>query len=180
MLLFFFAFLQFDYSSIHQTLIESNINLHILMDDEIEMKKPRNEHKLFGFDRDLAYTNKYLKDSTGEKELRTEVLLPKQKLGTCLALAMISDGSVFTANKLKPGTKTSIKKFTAVFAKRVVKTAVPNPCQTCECTGHNTGIAYISCTKCEFPISASDYNLEEDYDMRTKYDDIDFSWGDEV
>lgn len=171
---------QFDYSSIHQTLLESNINLHILLDGSIETKKPRNEHKLFGFDRDMAYTNKYLKDGQGEKDLRAEVQLPKQQLGTCLALAMISDGSVFTANKLKPGTKTSVKKFTAVFAKRVVKTAVPSKCQTCECTGHNTGIAMFSCTKCEFPISASDYNLEEDYEMKTKYDDLDFSWGDDV
>lgn len=147
------------------------------MEGDIETKRARNEQRLFGFDKDFAFTNKYVKDPHGEKELRNEITLPKQKLGTCLALAMISDGSVFTANKLRPSARAQAKKFAAAFAKRVVKSAEPSECQSCECTGHNTGISYITCTKCDYPIDPKDY-ADEDFAM--KNDEIDFSWSEET
>lgn len=45
--------------------------------------------------------------------------------------------------------KNRIKKFSTIFAKRVAASAVPNSCQNCECTGHNSGVAYMICTSCE-------------------------------
>lgn len=142
------------------------------MEGDFDMKKPRFESKLFGFDRSTAFTSKYLKDSNGEKALFDDIQKPKQKLGFCLALATESNGSIFAGNKLRPGAKVSPKKFTAVFAKRVVHSAVPNPCQMCECTGHNTGIAYITCTTCD----NLNTSTEEDYgDMKQ----LDFDWDDD-
>lgn len=155
--------------------MESNIVLHILMEGDIITKKPRHEQRLFGFDKDHAFTSKYLKDPSGEKELRNEVTQPKQKLGSCLALAMISDGAVFSANKMKSPDKAQLKKFAAVFAKRVVKSAEPRECQTCECTGHNTGIAFITCTKCEPQFSPDDYADEDDMGEKN----VDFTWNED-
>lgn len=138
------------------------------MNGNFETKKPRNEHKIFGFDNSYAYTNGYLKEATGNKELRSEIILPKNSLGFCMVWAIETNGTIFTANKLRPNSKTSAKRFAAVFAKRVAKTALPSPCQTCECTGENTGVAYVTCTSCEFP------NAFEEEDLNTIFDARDF------
>lgn len=150
--------------------------LHILLDGDIGTKKPRHEQRIFGFDKDYAYTSKYLKDPIGDTEMRKEVEQPKKKLGTCLALAIISDGAIFSGNKMKNTDKAQVKKFATVFAKRVVKSAEPRECYTCECTGHNTGIAYIMCTKCESQnASEEDYADEDEFETK----DVDFMWSGE-
>lgn len=131
------------------------------MNGDFVTKKPRNEQKIFGFDHAFAYTNSYLKENVGNKDLRSEINLPKNTLGFCMVWAVETNGTIFTANKLKPNSRTPIKKFSAVFAKRVAQTAVPSPCQSCECTGENSGIAYITCTRCDFPNSFE----EEDVNM---------------
>lgn len=135
------------------------------MNGNFETKKPRNENKIFGFDNGHAYTNSYLKDSTGSKELRAEIILPKNTLGFCMVWALETNGTIFTANKMKQNSRTPIKKFSAVFAKRVAKSAVPSACQTCECTGENNGIAYVTCTSCDFP------NAFEEEDINTIFDE---------
>lgn len=135
MLINFFSFSQFEYSSVLQFLWEHNINLHIFMNGNFETRKRRNEHKIFGFDNAYVYTNNYLKEPIGNKELRPEIILPKNTLGFCMVWAIETNGTIFTANKLHLNARTPIKKFTAVFAKRVAKTALPNKCQSCECTG---------------------------------------------
>lgn len=144
------------------------------MNGNFETKKPRNENKIFGFDNGLAYTNNYLKDSIGSKELRAEIILPKNTLGFCMVWAVETNGTIFTANKLKQNSRTPIKKFSAVFAKRVAKSAIPSPCQTCECTGENNGIAYVTCTSCDYP------NAFEEEDVNTIFDEEDFLDGDET
>lgn len=153
----YFLFLQFDYSSVLQVLIENNISLHILMNDVIRMYDPRyNNTQVFGFDRDLAYTKE---TPDGDKHLRQEIKLPKQSLGLCTALAMESSGTIFSKAKLRPD-KRNVR-LASTFGKRIAKTAVPASCQECECTGHNSGVAYMSCTSCEFKNPSSDYDSME-------------------
>lgn len=158
-------FIQFDYSTVLQFLFEHNINLHIFMNGNFEAKKPRNENKIFGFDSGHAYTNSYLKEDIGNKELRSEIILPKNTLGFCMVWALETNGTIFNANKLKTNSRTPIKKFAAVFAKRVAHSAIPSPCQTCECTGENNGIAYMTCTRCDFP------NEFEEEDVNSIFDE---------
>lgn len=100
-------------------------------------------------DKDKAYTKYDLKEFKGSTEMRKQVRLPKKKLNYCSPLAIGTSGSVFTGNKLRPDMKNPIKKFSTIFAKRVAASALPKPCQHCECTGHNSGVAYMLCTACE-------------------------------
>lgn len=45
-----------------------------------------------------------------------------------------------------------MKKVSTIFAKRIAKSAFPNKCQICECTGHNTGVSYTICYPCIYPV----------------------------
>lgn len=135
------------------------------MNGDFETKKPRNEHKIFGFDRAHAFTNNYLKDGVGNKELYSEIIMPKNHLGLCMTWAMETNGTIFTANKLKTNSRTPIKKFSAIFAKRVAKSSIPSSCQSCECTGENNGIAYVTCSSCDLQ------NDFEEEDMNTIFND---------
>lgn len=160
-------------------MIEENINLHILMHPEFDMDKKRMERIFFGLDRHFAYTKKYPKDPQGDAELRRHVKLPKDALGICMPLAIETNGTIFTANKLMAG-RPNTKKFCAVFAKRVALTAAPTTCQVCECTGHNTGTAYLTCTHCNFPSASSlDYGFNEDEMLRIMQEGTDFAWDEE-
>lgn len=99
-------------------------------------------------DRHNAFSRNDLKDLRGDTELRKQMKIPKTELGICAPLAIETNGTVFTAMKLRPDKHNPIKKLTTSFAKRVALTAAPFPCQTCECTGHNTGVAYMQCFPC--------------------------------
>lgn len=90
-----------------------------------------------------------MKEFKGSTEYRKQVRLPKKRLNFCSPLAIATSGSVFTGNKLRTDMKNPIKKFSTIFAKRVAATALPKDCQTCECTGHNSGVAYMLCIACE-------------------------------
>lgn len=143
------------------------------MNGNFETKKPRMEQRIFGFDNEHVYTNDYLKENVGKKELRSEIILPKNTLGFCMVWALETNGTIFTANKLRPSARTPIKRYSTVFAKRIAKTAIPSSCQSCECTGENTGVAYVTCTSCDFP------NAFEEEDLNTIFDGKDFSDFDE-
>lgn len=165
---------QLDYSSILQVMLEENIALHILMHQDFVLDKKRFERILLGFDHSSAYTKKYLKDAEGDKELRRKLTLPKSELGDCVGLATETHGSIFSVKKLTAGAQNPVKKFTSVFAKRVAKTARPSDCQLCECSGHNTGTAFMTCTHCGYPNPATlDYDVSSD-------DDFDFKWNDDM
>ncbi|XP_055713060.1 uncharacterized protein LOC129807664 isoform X2 [Phlebotomus papatasi] len=170
---------KFDYSSLLQLLLENGIKLHILMDQEIVFDKGRAGRMFFGMDRDFAFTKKDLHELKGDTELRKQVRLPKATLGLCTPLAIESSGSVFSARKLRPERKSPVKKFSTVFAKRVAKTATPADCQTCECTGHNSGIAYVVCYPCSYPNPTSwDYGFSEEStgtDLDWNFDDEDYN-----
>lgn len=158
-------------------MLEEGINLHILMDRDFSVDKKRIERKLFGIDRDYAYTKEYLQNLHGDDELRRLVRVPKSVLGVCVPLALESNGTIFLANKLRPGGRHPIKKVATVFAKRVAATAQPSRCQLCECSGHNSGTAYMACTHCHFPNPSSlDYGFDVDEMMSIMQTDTDFSW----
>lgn len=149
------------------------------MNGNIEAKKTRNENKIFGFDSSHAYTNSYLKDNSGNKELRAEIILPKSQLGFCMVWALETNGTIFNANKLKINSRTPIKKFAAVFAKRVANSAIPSPCQTCECTGENNGIAYMTCTRCDFPDEFEEEDVNAIFDEEHLMDEDEDAISDE-
>ncbi|CAD7080164.1 unnamed protein product [Hermetia illucens] len=168
------TFMRFDYSSLLQLMLEEGINLHILMDKEFAFDKSRLSRIFFGMDRDFAYSKRDFKDFRGDVELRKQVRVPKEILGFCTPLAIETNGSVFTANKLRPEKRNPIKKFATIFARRVAKTALPAQCQTCECTGHNTGVAYMTCTSCSIMSATS-----MDYDFDEAEKDVSWMWEDD-
>lgn len=150
------------------------------MNANFETKKPRNENKIYGFDSTHAYTNGYLKDDNGNKELRAEIILPKTTLGYCMVWALETNGTIFNANKLKTNSRTPIKKYAAVFAKRIANSAIPSQCQTCECTGENNGIAYMSCTRCDFLDEFEGEDVNNMFDEDDLTDDDESTTDDEI
>lgn len=148
------------------------------MNGKFETKKPRNENKIFGFDKAHAFTNNYLKDGTGNIDLHAEIILPKNTLGYCMTWALETNGTIFTANKIKPSSRTPIKKFLAVMAKRIAKSAIPSSCQMCECTGENNGIAYVTCTRCDYSNGFEEEDMT-DFDTDDLMDDNDSTDDDE-
>lgn len=147
------------------------------MNDPIKMYDPRyNNTQVFGFDLNLVYTKEAI---DGDKKMRSEIRLPKQSLGLCTALAMESNGTIFSKAKLRPD-KRNVR-LASILAKRIAKTAIPAQCQECECTGHNSGVAYMSCTNCDFRNPSSDYDslesIEEEEEEELSEQDIDWSLG---
>lgn len=155
--------MKLDYAILHQLLLENDITLHILMNEEFQLKKTRVNKNLFGLDRTLAYTKKDADELRGDATLRKSVQLPKSTLGYCTPLALETNGTVFSGKKLETEKLKSAKKIATVFAKRVARTAVPSTCKTCECTGHNTGVSYMECLPCTYPTPVTiDYGFDED------------------
>lgn len=135
--------MRFDYSSILQYMLEEGVNLHILADTEFEFEKTRKLRHFFGMDRELVYSKRF---PEGDAETRSQLHIPKSNLGICTPLAMETNGAVFSARKLMPERKYPIKRLATIFAKRVAKSAAPTANQTCECSGHNTGVSYMACS----------------------------------
>lgn len=158
------------------------------MDQEFPADKKRYKQELFGIDRQHAFTKRFLKDPAADQQLRRQIQLPKKALGICGPLAIESNGTIFTAAKLmsangggRPGVSTLMRKFMAVFARRVAQSAVSTACQTCECSGHDTGTAYMICTHCNFPSAALlDYGFDEDEMLELLQPGADFEFDEEV
>uniref|UniRef100_A0A182M2K1 Vitellogenin domain-containing protein n=1 Tax=Anopheles culicifacies TaxID=139723 RepID=A0A182M2K1_9DIPT len=170
--------MRLDFSSLAQLLVENDIKLHILADHDLSFQKSRVSRLFYGMDSQLAYTKKDVKQLKGDRELRRQIRLPKQTLGECIALALETDGSIFGGHKLRQdrSNTNNTKKFIKVFAKRIAVSAQPNNCQTCECTGHNTGVAYMQCTPCHYPspLSMDDEDMTEDMFLSAMQPDDDF------
>lgn len=145
--------MRFDYTSILQYMLEEGVNLHILADTEFEFEKTRKLRHFFGMDRELVYSKRF---PEGDAETRKQLHISKSNLGICTPLALETDGSVFSARKLMPERKYPIKRVATIFAKRVAKSALPNDSQTCECSGHNTGVAYMACSPNKLPSEKED------------------------
>lgn len=187
---------QLDYSSVLQQLREDNIQLHVLMPSEFRSDKKRVRQSVFGIDRKHAFTKHSMAATTATApaasaktaaatsastadDLRQQIGLPKTELGLCAALAMESYGSIFTASRLLPIERNPVKKFVTVFGRRVAESAATARCQTCECTGHNSGIPYMMCSACHAHSDAAmDYAVDDDdtYEERSfgdEYSDVD-------
>ncbi|XP_037927466.1 apolipophorins [Teleopsis dalmanni] len=156
--------MRFDSTSILQYLMEEGVNLHILADTEFEFEKTRKLRHFFGLDRELVFTKRF---PEGDASTRAQLHIPRSDLGICRPLALETNGSVFSANRLKMNVKYLVKRFCTIFAKRVAKSAVPNLNQTCECSGYNTGVSYMACSPTLYPEEQID-----DYD--SQFSDWDF------
>lgn len=140
-----------DYSVLHEVLLERDIKLHILMDGDFEFEKERLNKIFYGLDASKSYTKKDSRTLTGDADLRRQVKLSKSALGYCTPLSLEINGSIFSGDKLRFDKLAAIKKFVSVFSKRVALTALPNPCQNCECTADNNGVTRMECIPCVYP-----------------------------
>ncbi|KAH8395625.1 hypothetical protein KR222_003717 [Zaprionus bogoriensis] len=140
--------MRFDYTSILQFMLEEGVNLHILADTEFDFERMKKLRHFFGLDRELVYSKRY---PEGDAETRKQVHIPKSNLGICTPLALDTNGSVFSARKLAPERKYPILRFATIFAKRVAQSAAPIGTQTCECSGHNSGVSYVACSPRTLP-----------------------------
>lgn len=141
----------------HQVLLEQGITLHILIHDDFEFEKERLNKIFFGMDANKAYTKKDSRVLVGQSDLRRQVKLPKNMMGFCSPLALETNGTLFTSNKLRFEKPSGIKKFINVFTKRVALTAQPFPCQHCECVANNDGISKMECLPCIYPGPVTDH-----------------------
>ncbi|XP_050082628.1 uncharacterized protein LOC126569520 [Anopheles aquasalis] len=173
--------MRLDYSSVLQQLLENDIKLHILAHHEPSFNKTRVTRLYYGMDSRLVYTKKDVKELKGDSELRQQIRLPKASLGECVALAMETNGSVFGGHNLRQdrsANASNAKKFIKVFAKRIAFTAIPSSCQRCECNGHNTGVAYMQCTLCSYPMPYIDMDDDLDEELLALLQP-DVDWADE-
>ncbi|KAK4871887.1 hypothetical protein RN001_016011 [Aquatica leii] len=174
--------MKLDYAILHQLLIENDITLHILMNEEFRFQKSRVNKIFFGMDRIYAFTKNDVRELKGDRDLLGQVRKPKSTLGVCMSFARDTNGSIFTAKKLESDKKNAIKRFATVFAKRVAHSALPKRCQICECTAPNTGLSYMECFPCHYPVFAaidSDFNEDETLAVMQPAEEEEFDYSDE-
>ncbi|KAG0700405.1 Apolipophorin [Chionoecetes opilio] len=137
-------FSSMDYSTMYHILLEYSVTLHVFNQALFDIPKATARKKLLGIDRELAYTMKDAKrsDIRGDRALKSQVSVPKDKLGYCAPLAHQTNGTIFTsaalfiprkqasrANRIKK----KIQKLAIVFGRRLAKTAYPREKKRCVC-----------------------------------------------
>lgn len=127
---------------------ENDITLHIMSDNTFNIKK------VLGIDSTKAYIRKDQTKLIGDETVRRQVT-PIKSLGQCGTLAFDTDGSIFSSKSFTKKNENDFKAIGNVFAKRIAQNARPKPCHFCECEGHNTGTAYMTCISCEHQGSLS-------------------------
>lgn len=113
-----------------------------------------NIKKVLGIDNNKTYLRKDHTKLIGDEPLRKKVT-PIKSLGQCGTLAFDSDGSIFSLKSFIKKNEGDIKVVANVFAKRIALNARPKPCHFCECEGHNSGTAYMTCVSCDHQGSLS-------------------------
>lgn len=152
-----------DFTVLHETLLEHDVTLHVLMDGDFGFEKERLNKIFYGLDATRSYTKKDSRTLTGDVDLRRQVKISKNALGYCTPLSLENNGTIFSGDKLRFDKLASIKKFISVFSKRVALTALPNPCQNCECTAENNGVTRMECIPCIYPTPVTvDYDAFND------------------
>lgn len=137
------------YADIYRMLIDRGIHLHILDDDDFNVRtasKPSKSKRIFGVDRRLAFTVKDIKDLHGDAELHSQIRLPKD---FCVPLALESNGTLFSSMKMFEKRNVN-KKFVDVMARRVAQSSAPD-CQICECVSTEDGVGQSVCSRCVSP-----------------------------
>ena len=101
-----------------------------------------------GADKDALYSRRDAgkKDVTGDRELRSQVAMPKD---LCAALAEETDGSVFSSQQLVNRRPDEVKAFLDVFAHVIARKGEPSKCQRCECIVDEVGVGRSICHSCE-------------------------------
>ncbi|XP_058800590.1 uncharacterized protein LOC131669586 [Phymastichus coffea] len=160
-----------DYSVLYHALQERGITLHVLMPGEFQFERDaagsasmtRLSKLFYGLDASLSYTKKDWRMLSGNPELRRQVKLSRSKLGYCAPLALETNGTIFSATKLRLTKLGALKKFLAVFAKRLVLTARPSNCQLCECIANNDALTRMECSPCDYPIPPAMLNFTDTF-----------------
>ncbi|XP_077295548.1 apolipoprotein lipid transfer particle [Arctopsyche grandis] len=137
------SFMKLDYTVVHQVLMDSSITLHIIMDDEFKLNKKRIAKNLYGIDNNYAYTSKDVKELVGDAKLRQQIRLPKTKLGFCASLAIETNGTVFSGNKMRSTEPGGGKKAAVVLGARAAQSSKPCLRARCECN-----MARLKCSVC--------------------------------
>lgn len=133
-----------EYSTMYHILLEYSVTLHVFNQELFDIPKAREKKKLLGIDRDLAYTVKDTRSSglRGDRALKSQVPVPKDKLGFCAPLAHQTNGTIFTSAALvspkrqssRPNRiKKKIQKLAIVFGRRMAATAYPQEKKRCVC-----------------------------------------------
>jgi hypothetical protein len=104
--------------------------------------------KVIGIDSNKAFIRKDQTKLVGDEALRKQISTIKS-LGQCSALAFDTEGSIFSTKSINKNKENDFKTVVNVFAKRISSNARPKICHLCECEGHNTGTAYMTCMSCE-------------------------------
>jgi hypothetical protein len=121
------------YTDIQHLLLSEGITLHVVNDRPIEYKSSVTKSRgIIAVDSSSVYDAKALQAHkfVGQKDLRSQVLVPKD---VCVALAHESGGSFFTSKFLSAGTSVQQKQWKSLFSHRLLKSAWPTSCQTCDC-----------------------------------------------
>ncbi|CAN8003935.1 unnamed protein product [Ixodes hexagonus] len=137
------------YTDIYRMLVDRGMHLHILDDDEFNVRtasKPSKSKRIFGVDRRLAYTIKDLKELHGDADIHSQIRLPKD---FCVPLALETNGTLFSSLKMFEKRNVN-KKFIDVMARRVALSEAPD-CQICECVSAEDGVGQSLCNRCVSP-----------------------------
>lgn len=135
--------------SVSQLLRENDITLHIISEYSF------NEKRVIGVDKTKAYIRTDQTKLIGNELLRNKVAISNE-LGQCGKLAFDVNGSIFTTNFNKK-TASDLKVVTNIFGKRIANDLKTKPCHVCECEGHNSGTAFLTCISCEKQMTSHDY-----------------------
>lgn len=131
--------LKFDFKSVSQLLNENDITLHLLTNDQFNIKRA------VGVDNKKAFVKADNTKLVGNEGLRGKIKFEK-RLDLCASLALETEGSIFSS--VNKTAENELKIVANIFAKRVA-IVHPKPCHICECEGHNSGTAYFTCFSCE-------------------------------
>ncbi|KAK8724166.1 hypothetical protein OTU49_011250 [Cherax quadricarinatus] len=148
-----------DYSTMYHILLEYSITLHVFNQDLFDIPKEKERKKILGIDSDNAYTLKDAKNRgraatlKGDPAIRSQVFIPKDKLGYCAPLALETNGTIFTllpfqtpAQRTSGKEKKKIIKMGIVFGRRVALTALPQERKRCVCVPSTPdGAASVHC-----------------------------------
>jgi len=164
-------YMMISYSDMYHILLETSVTLHVFTPGHFNIAKQNVKKKLFGMDRETAYTVKDARGSLrGDPVLRRQLNAPKDDLGYCAALAIETNGTIFTAQHMKSNKKKQVEKMAMVVGRVVANKAVPQENQHCECLSTLDGAPIMKCINWDFgPLSIID-DFGYDPDMYESYD----------
>lgn len=135
--------------SVSQLLRENDITLHIISENSF------NNKRVIGIDKEKAYVRKDQTKFVGDELLRKQIAIANE-IGQCGKLTLDVNGSIFTSNFNKR-TDSDLKVVANIFGKRIASEIKTKPCHVCECEGHNSGTAFLTCISCEKQMTSHDY-----------------------